>query len=333
MNYKQTYNLDDIYIVPSYVTYINSRNECNPRDGDPRDVARLPIFIAPMSSIIDEYNIAEFNKDFYTIVPRTVDYHIREQLLKEGWWVAMGLKEAQSLYEEYSKEQSSYVPHICIDQANGHMNALVKLCNNLKQLLGDRIKIMVGNIANPATCCAYSNVDYIRIGIGSGNVCTTTTQTGVHYPMASLINECRKVIDQFDHKPKLIADGGFNNISQIIKALALGADYCMIGRIAASFEEACGKVINSTSISHQKMRWYYGMSTEEAQKLIHKASKFHDEPLTLKHSEGRGTYMKVNTNIKTWVEDFESALRSTMSYTNSKDLESFIGKCEIVLNK
>ena len=336
MNYKQTYNLDDIYIVPSHVTYIDSRSECNPRDGDPQDGALLPIFIAPMCTIINEYNIEYFNKDFYTIVPRTVEYHVRERLLKEGWWVAMGLKEAQSLYEEYLK--SGEIPiiriHVCIDQANGHMNSLVKLCNNLKGLLGDKIKIMIGNIANPSTLCAYGNsVDYVRIGIGSGNVGTTTTQTGIHYPMASLISECRKVIDQFEHKPKIIADGGFNNISQIIKALALGADYCMIGRIAASFEEACGEVINSTSISHQKMRWYYGMSTEEAQKLIHKASKFHDEPLTLKHSEGRGTYVKVNTNIKTWVEDFESALRSTMSYTNSKDLKSFIGKCEIVLNK
>ena len=184
MNYKQTYNLDDVCIVPSMVTYINSRKECKTRYD-----SRLPIFIAPMSSIVDEYNIAEFSKDFHTIIPRTVDYHVREKVLKGGWWVAMGLREVKSLYEEYSKEQPSYVPHICIDQANGHMNDLVQVVNKLKQLLGDRIKIMVGNIANPATCCAYSNVDYIRIGIGSGNACTTTTQTGVHYPMASLIRE------------------------------------------------------------------------------------------------------------------------------------------------
>lgn len=332
MNYKITYNLDDIYIVPSHVTYIDSRSECNPRDGDPQDGARLPIFIAPMCTIINEYNIEYFNKDFYTIVPRTVEYHVRERLLKEGWWVAMGLKEAQSLYEEYLK--SGEIPivriHVCIDQANGHMNTLVKLCNNLKGLLGDKIKIMIGNIANPSTLCAYGNsVDYVRIGIGSGNVCTTTTQTGIHYPMASLISECRRVIDQFEHKPKIIADGGFNNISQIIKALALGADYCMIGKIAASFEEACGTTVDGDGV----YRLYHGMSTTDAQELIHRASKFHDSPCVLKHSEGRSTYVKVTTNIKDWVENFESALRSTMSYTNSKTLKSFIGKCEIVINQ
>lgn len=339
MAYKQfevKYNLNDICIVPEPISSISSRAEC-----DTRENGKLPIFIAPMGSVINEQNFELFDNQFNTILPRTVKYSIRETYLKNGSWVALGLKEAQSLYEEYTTNLPNYIPHICIDQANGHMEKLISLCANFKQLLGSSIVIMVGNIANPTTCkYFYGLVDYIRIGIGSGNVCTTTVQTGIHYPMASLIRECRDeiqdCIDTFEgtneairdnvRRPKIVVDGGFKDIAQIIKALALGADYCMIGKIPAQFKEACGEDIGG-------LRVYYGMSTQEAQRLIHAASKFSDEEQTLKNSEGLVDFVEINTTMDEWVDKFESALRSSMSYTNSRKLKDFIGECRIIVKK
>ena len=116
------------------------------------------------------------------------------------------------------------------------MMSLLKLCKDFKDRFGNKLKLMTGNIANPYTYREYAKagVDYLRASVGTGNVCTTSVQTGMHYPMGSLLiklNEerdyVRKSIElgaKYASVPKIVADGGFNRIDQCVKALALGAD-------------------------------------------------------------------------------------------------------------
>jgi isopentenyl diphosphate isomerase/L-lactate dehydrogenase-like FMN-dependent dehydrogenase len=75
-------------------------------------------------------------------------------------------------------------------------------------------------------------IDYqYEIGIGNGAGCLTTQQTGVGYPMASLIQECYRIKKGAGLKAKIVADGGFKIYSDVIKALALCSDYVMLGGI------------------------------------------------------------------------------------------------------
>ena len=327
MTIKQAYNLNEISIVPSATTDVVSRSQCSTRYID----GNLPLFIAPMCSVIDDNNFKKIKESgFNCIIPRTVDYVKRINFLKQGEWVAFGLREAEYISSNFENYFDTCTIKICIDQANGHMKKLLDVCKSLSSKRSDRIKIeiMTGNIANPESCKYYegAGINYIRIGIGSGNVCTTSLQTGIHYPMASLIYDCRKVIDDNNLNIKLVADGGFENISQIIKALALGADYCMIGKIAAGFKESCGA---RGGVYCE----YFGMSTQKAQILINEASLFKESDFHPKHSEGKVDKVNVICTANEWVSSFEHALKSAMSYTNRSDINEFIGSTKYPVKK
>lgn len=332
------YSLDEICLIPEIKTNINHRSDINIRYGD-----KLPLFIAPMGNIIDANNMYIFNNlGFNVIVPRTVQWDIRISRLKEGHWVAVGLREAEMLFDLMTKGNIGMyntVMKICIDQANGHMEDLLSICGKYKDEFLDKVLIMTGNVANPQTYIEYAKVgiDYIRLGIGTGNICTTSVQTGVHYPMGSLILDTNKVRDSIVEKggderwgyklPKIVADGGFKSIDQIIKALALGADYVMLGEMIARSEEACGNVIYDNDVN-ARFREYYGMSTEKAQYLINNSSAFRDSNFTPKHSEGIRKYIPIEYSINDWLKDFTHALRSSMSYLNIRNINCLSGRVE-----
>lgn len=314
---KTLYSIDEVVLIPAAKSGVSSRSMCNPCYGN-----KLPLFIAPMSCLTNKDNYQKFEDlGFNAIVPRTEPWEVRKKLLLEGVWVAVGLEEGFEL-----TERSDYSPlhvRVCIDIANGHQERAFELCGALKSLYPNS-EVMVGNIANPKAYAEYAKqgADYIRVGIGSGQVCTTSVQTGIHYPMASLIRDCRQMRyvahSRADWKtvPKIVADGGFGHIDQIVKALALGADYVMIGKIAASFPEACGQIIEGD-------REYYGMSTEKAQRLMHPEPDY-----VPKHTEGTFRYIHIISSTQEWIKDFTHALKSSMSYCDAVELKDYVGKVE-----
>ena len=317
---KTLYSLDEIVLIPSVTSEVESRSQCNPfYEGN-----KLPLFIAPMSCLVDAQNYKVFEGlGFKTIVPRTVSWDCRETLLSQGTWVAIGVEEGYRLLKRSDLQTAC----VCIDIANGHQKRVVDLCKQLKEKFPDMV-IMVGNIANPETYIEYAKtgVDYVRVGIGSGQVCTTSVQTGIHYPMASLVTGCVRARHALCQQkwPKIVADGGFGYIDQIVKALALGADYVMIGKIAASFPEACGDIIKRVDDPRDKeklYREYYGMSTEKAQRLMHPEPNY-----VPKHTEGTVRYIPVIDSTQRWINDFTHALKSSMSYCNAFNLKEFVGQ-------
>ena len=253
INTNVGYGYNDLCLVPRQVSDIKSRSECNPFYTN----QKLPIFASPMSAVVNVENYKLWEKNnIIPILPRNIDYNIRYDYLKEGKWVAFSLTEFEDIFIKNDDffEEASIIPHVLIDVANGHMKHLIDICKQVKHCWGDNIVLMAGNIANPQTYREYceAGIDYVRCSIGSGSCCTTASNTSVHYPIASLIDEIntikcnRNSNNQFT--TKVIADGGIRNFSDVIKALALGADYVMIGGLFNSILESAGEFVSGDNL-------------------------------------------------------------------------------------
>lgn len=324
---SRKFDFKDISLVPEAISRINSRSEIFPYTEN----KTLPIMVSPMDTVLDINNFNKFiDTGLEVCMPRNTPtiYH-------DSVFNSISLDEFENFIKNFDKLNKNY--KLLVDIANGHMSKLHDLTKRFCELRTEHNTqqvLMVGNIANPLTYVEFAKlgVDYIRVGIGGGSACTTSANGGVHFPMASLIDECYKYKKHLGFSTKIVADGGFRNYDDIIKALALGADYVMLGGVMNKCLESCAttKLFNRIPLSYIQASYiwnempylrkylyknYRGMSTKEVQKSWGRK--------ILKTAEGISKSNKVEYRLTQWAENFVDYLKSTMSYTNSLTLEEF----------
>jgi len=339
------FDFDDILIQPSIVSDISSRSEITVTYDD----GYLPLFTAPMDTVISEDNVEFFqDKGIRVVKPRTMNTKYGGLGTNFNEFISLGLEDFIKIYLGGEANRYDDQMFILIDIANGHMRKLIDSVRKAKEIYGDSLILMVGNVANPKTYSDLSEAgaDFVRVGIGNGGGCLTTVQTGVGYPMASLIKECYTESCLINTPSKIVADGGFKSYSDIIKALGLGADYVMLGSILNKALESAGDtyianskkegwtepggMINQYASDTEQLFQYgtkmfkkfRGMSTKEAQKAMGKTE--------LKTSEGVSRMQPVEYTLFGWTENFRSYLSSAMSYSNAKSLKEFIGQAKFI---
>lgn len=320
-------NLGDLAIVPAIVSRIKSRDECvtTYKNG------QSPFIVSPMDTVIDNKNFDFFLESGVNVcLPRGIDYPVgyknkTPNMLFES--VSLGDFEKRFCHWKAVKSNENF--NILIDIANGHMGRLLNACDKAKNIWGDRLRLMVGNIANPKTVAdlAEIGVNYVRVGIGSGAVCTTTTHTGVHYPMASLIMESAKIADKYGGRIKIVADGGIRSTADVNIALACGADFVMMGSLFNQCIESCSttywKSIPLPMLvafflyerGYSLNKKYRGMSTTEVQKKWGKDN--------IRLSEGIHKTNKVLFDLDDLLFHLNHRLKTAMSYTDCFTLEEY----------
>lgn len=313
------YSLDEVSIIPSTFTSVKSR-----KDIITTYTSKLPIFVAPMTCLVDFINFSSFEDS--KVIPILPVYDINNKelfkqrltFIQQSKWVALTLNEFEDTFcrNKWNLDKENLF-NICIDTANGHLHDIYIATKYAKKSFPN-LAIMVGNIANPKTydeiCKNYSDsVQFIRVGIGGGSGCTTSVQTGVHTSLPYLITEINKIKKSYANKPFVIADGGVNTIDRAIKCLALGADYVMMGSMFAN----CKEVGNYNEVKNE----YYGQSSIRGQ--LDRFGEIRSNP------EGLEKIVEINTTLNEVCSKFDAALRSAMSYCNAKTLEEFIGKPKI----
>lgn len=334
------FDLKDIAIVPSCQSHIDSRSECNIYTKfHGHDF--LPLMAAPMDTVVCNKNADAFvDNKIIPCHPRNSKNNPTVFSFK-----SFGLTEIENQLEKFDNIKINDDPirnifylyqNILIDIANGHMLRVIDVVKKIKKYF-PKINLMVGNIALPFTYKLLSDAgaDYIRLGIGNGAGCTTAANVAINYPMGSLISECYAIKKKEGLTSKIVADGGMQGYDDIIKALALGADFIIVGSLfnkamqSAGFNYLYGMKIKNYNIAKTLWKWgfpikkkYRGMSTKEVQRSWGKSK--------LVTAEGITKFQKVEYNLSQWVDNFSDYLKSNMSYCNTLELSDFIGEVDWV---
>tara|TARA_R110000772_G_scaffold12063_4_gene37242 strand:- start:8182 stop:9198 length:1017 start_codon:yes stop_codon:yes gene_type:complete len=322
------FDWDDILVVPSKTSFIQSRKEV--------ELNRLPLYVAPMDTVVDHRNAKLFwDKGFEVCLPRHIKY--TDEL--DFCFFSYGLDDIKKKLDDTLNPIRE--DKVLIDIANGNMVELITLTKKFKSFHPTKT-LMVGNVANPETYVILSQAgaDIVRIGVGNGSGCLTTQQTGIGYPMASLVEECRELKDKYNLFSDILADGGFRKYSDVIKSLAVGSDGVMLGGILNKCLESCSPnyqklydnsfkevsidiALNNYNSKIPVFKYYRGMSTKEVQRDWGRTN--------LQTSEGITKYNMVDHTIDGWVENFIDYLKTNMSYCDKRTMEEFVGKVNYVL--
>jgi GMP reductase len=346
---KRKFDLDDIVLMGAEESSVNNRSECDTHTKFYK--VSLPLMASPMDTVVSKENYTKYlSNGIVPCIPRGLDFSLTPNSERNYYFKAFGLKEIEDQLEDYIQNnyliEGGYVkyedysafyqyPNVLIDIANGHMKKLIPLIKEIKERW-PKITLMVGNVANPETFVnlGMAGADYVRCSVGTGAGCTTAANVSINYPVGSLISECYDLRKQYDLKTKIVADGGMRNFSDIIKALALGADFVMIGSIFNKSIESAGfnylwKIRINNKTAQILWRWgfpikkkYRGMSTKSVQRSWGKTQ--------LVTAEGITKYQKIEYTLEQWTQNFNDYLRSAMSYCNAKTLDDFIGKAKYI---
>ena len=208
------------------------------------------------------------------------------------------------------------VKNICIDVANGYSQAFVDFVTRVRDKYPDS-NIFAGNVVTGEMVeeLLLAGADVVKVGIGSGSVCTTRIKTGVGYPQFSCIAECADAAHGLNGH--IIADGGCTSPGDVAKAFGAGADFVMLGSMLAGSTEGGGEKIE---IDGREYVEFYGMSSK-------KANEKHNGGLKdYRTSEGRRVAIPYKGPMENIVQDILGGVRSACTYAGASKLKH-LSKC------
>src|SRR5210317_1094447 len=145
-------------------------------------------------------------------------------------------------FRDVYEQTGDKLRYVCIDVANGYSNRFRDFVAKFRTLY-PHIVIIAGNVVTGEMTeeLILAGADIVKVGIGSGSVCTTRIQTGVGMPQLSAIIECADAAHGCGGH--IISDGGITCPGDASKAFGAGADFVMLGSLLAGHEESGGELI------------------------------------------------------------------------------------------
>ena len=320
---KQAYSFDDILMVPQY-SDIKSRREVDisskldgereldfPIISSPMDTVTELEMMAAMSDyggmgVLHRYNTLEEQTE---IMSKTKEKGVRFPA------AAIGMSGDYMERAEALVEAGCQV--LCVDVAHGH-HAMMKDClKSLKTKFNNNVHIMAGNVATLEAFDALADwgTDSIRVGIGGGSICSTRIVTGHGVTTLQSVMDIAKTTSS----AKIIADGGIRTTGDMVKTLAAGADFVMIGSLFAGTEETPGEVfVNKRGIEYKA---YRGMASASAQRDWRGSSST---------PEGIATNVPFKGPIRGILNNIAGGLKSGYSYTGARNLAELQSKVKFI---
>lgn len=156
---------------------------------------------------------------------------------------------------------------LCIDSSEGYSAWQANTIKFIREKYGDSVKVGAGNIVDGEgfRFLAEAGADFIKIGIGGGSICITRETKGIGRGQATAVIEVAKARDEYYKETgiyvPICSDGGIVHDYHITLALAMGADFCMLGRYFARFDES---PTNKVLVNGNYMKEYWGEGSARA---------------------------------------------------------------------
>ena len=210
----------------------------------------------------------------------------------------------------------AHVDVVVLDSAHGHSANVIKCVHMIKDAYPD-LQLIAGNVATGAATKALieAGADTVKVGIGPGSICTTRIVAGIGVPQISAIMDCYEVAK--DYGIPIIADGGIKYSGDMTKAIAAGANVCMMGSIFAGCDESPGTF---ELFQGRKYKVYRGMGSIAAMENRSKDRYFQTnaKKLVPEGVEGRVAY---KGSVEDTIFQLIGGIRSGMGYCGAHTIE------------
>jgi len=346
-------DFDDVLIRPKRST-LNSRSEvCIQREFkfkySPRKLLAVPIMVANMDTV-GTFEMAKSLGKNQAIVCLHKHYKINEyvafytdpSIVNKNlafYSIGTGQTDLEKLIEVFNqiKKFNYPTPNICLDVANGYTEQFVKIARKIRNLYPESV-IMAGNVVTPEMTeelIIHGQVDIVKVGIGSGSVCTTRLKTGVGYPQLSAVMECTDAAHGLGGH--ICSDGGCKVVGDICKAFGGNSDFVMLGSMLAGVCECEGEwkyeyLIEAGSsapgfwqpidpennnIKRKISLQYYGMSSSKAM------DKHHNGVADYRTAEGKCVTVPYKGMAEEVLQDIYGGIRSACTYIGASKIKDF----------
>jgi GMP reductase len=342
-------DFDDVLIRPKRST-LSSRSEVNLIRSfkfvhSSRELTCVPIMVANMDTVgtigmtkaitpykaitcLHKHYDADTLINFFSFTPN-IDYT----------WYSTGtstkdIAKLENIFDTI-KASGGQIPNVCLDIANGYTEQFVKTAAHIRKLFPEVI-LMAGNVVTPEMVeelIIHGKVDIVKVGIGSGSVCTTRLKTGVGYPQLSAVMECSDAAHGLNGH--ICSDGGCKVVGDVCKAFGGNTDFVMLGSMFAGVDECEGEWAYEyqaglpekhfwqstdpgyqTSVRKISLK-YYGMSSQEAM------NKHHNGIAEYRTAEGKSVIIPYKGKAVEVLQDIYGGLRSSCTYIGACKIKDF----------
>lgn len=302
-------------------------------------VGQLGITLSEANDIIWEYKLNSLpiiDKDQhlqYLVFRKDYDDHKQnpEQLLdsKKRLMVGAGIN-TRDFSERVPALLEAEVDVLCVDSSDGYTEYQRDTLQYIKQNYPS-VLVGGGNVVDREgfMYLVESGADFVKVGIGGGSICITREQKGIGRGQASAVIEVAKARDEYFKKTgiyiPICSDGGIVHDYHVVLALAMGADFVMMGRYFARFDESPNKKVKR---GNSYVKEYWGEGSNRARNW-----QRYDlgESSSLKFEEGVDSYVPYAGKLKDNLDVTLSKIRSTMSSCGSKTIKQLQETARITL--
>lgn len=301
---------DDILMIPQYSEVVSRSSVDFKMPIGGYTWLDLPVIASPMDTVCEkDMAIAIAESGGIGIIHRFMSVKSQIKMVEEVFnYNNLGLPVGAALSSTFIEEHvdrliKAGVSMLLIDTANGHSKMAIDATIRLKNLVGDSVHIMSGNVSTIEGYVALDSAgaDSVRVGIGGGSMCTTRIVSGHGIPTLSSIINVREARDKFGLNAGIVADGGIRNTGDMVKAFAAGADSVMLGSMLAGTDESPGSLHFK---GDKKFKVFRGMASKEANK---------DKDIAV--AEGISTKIAYKGSVKDIIKDIKGGIGSGCSYS------------------